>query len=277
MWFERFFLINEKPDIVVVYGDTNSTLAGALVASKLHIPVAHIEAGLRSYNKEMPEEINRVLTDHISSLLFVPSEISKENLKKEGISNNVYIVGDIMKDLVLKAVENGWITKPKTEMDSYYYVTLHRPYNTDEKKRLVYVLEKLNKLDKHSIFSIHPRTRNAMKNFDLKEIDFPNITFIDPQGYFSNLGYLYYSSGLITDSGGMQKEAYWLQKKCATIRKETEWVETLAYNCNHLFFMDLDELNLQLKHHQEKFSNLLYGNGETSNEIVEIMLNNIYK
>lgn len=125
-------LVNEAPDIVVVYGDTNSTLAGALVASKLHIPVAHIEAGLRSFNKEMPEEINRVLTDHVSDMLFVPSESSKNNLKKEGITNNVYNVGDIMKDLVLKAVDNSWIVEPKTNYKSYYFVTLHRPYNTHE-------------------------------------------------------------------------------------------------------------------------------------------------
>ncbi|MBK8622490.1 MAG: UDP-N-acetylglucosamine 2-epimerase [Saprospiraceae bacterium] len=127
---------SERPDIVVVYGDTNSTLAGALVAAKLKIPVAHIEAGLRSYNKEMPEEINRILTDHISDFLFVPSDVSRENLKKEGIVNNAFIVGDIMKDLVQRAVKNNWIHVPEMAQNPYYYVTIHRPYNTDEKTGL---------------------------------------------------------------------------------------------------------------------------------------------
>jgi len=262
-------LVHEAPDVVVVYGDTNSTLAGALVASKLHIPVAHIEAGLRSYNKEMPEEINRVLTDHISDLLFVPSEISEGNLKKEGITKNVHLVGDIMKDLVLKAVGNAWIVRPETTFESYYYVTLHRPYNTDEKKRLQYVLEKLNQLDKHAIFSIHPRTRNAMKKFDMKEVDFPNITFIDPQSYFINLGYLYYSSGLITDSGGMQKEAYWVQRKCVTIRKETEWLETLSGGANVLLFEDLSNLATSLVEKNIKYDGNLYGGGDTAEIIVQ--------
>ncbi|MBK8547494.1 MAG: UDP-N-acetylglucosamine 2-epimerase [Saprospiraceae bacterium] len=158
---------SERPDIVVVYGDTNSTLAGALVTAKLKIPLVHIEAGLRSYNKEMPEEINRILTDHISEFLFVPSDVSKENLKREGIVNNVFIVGDIMKDLVLKAVENKWIHAPEIMPQHYYYITIHRPYNTDEKDRLTYVLDSLNKLDKKAIFAIHPRTRNAMKSYGL--------------------------------------------------------------------------------------------------------------
>ncbi|MBK6782312.1 MAG: UDP-N-acetylglucosamine 2-epimerase (non-hydrolyzing) [Saprospiraceae bacterium] len=234
---------SERPDIVVVYGDTNSTLAGALVAAKLKIPLVHIEAGLRSYNKEMPEEINRILTDHISEFLFVPSDVSKENLKREGIVNNVFIVGDIMKDLVLKAVENKWIHAPEImPQKHYYYITIHRPYNTDEKDRLTYVLDSLNKLDKKAIFAIHPRTRNAMKSYGLLETDYTNILFIDPQSYFKSLGYLYYSSGFITDSGGMQKEAYWLEKKCITIRKETEWVETLSGNANVLMFSDLNNL-----------------------------------
>ena len=261
-------LVNEAPDIVVVYGDTNSTLAGALVASKLHIPVAHIEAGLRSYNKEMPEEINRVLTDHISAFLFVPSEQSLDNLVKEGITKNVFSVGDIMKDLVLKSVENSWIIAPEQVDEAYYYVTLHRPYNTDEKDRLLYVLSSLNILNKRVIFAIHPRTRNAMKNFGLEETDFQNITFIAPQSYFSNLGYLYYSEGLITDSGGMQKEAYWLQKKCVTVRKETEWVETLKERMNVLLFNDLSDIQQYLNEQNLSFYQSLYGNSNTALEII---------
>jgi UDP-GlcNAc3NAcA epimerase len=260
---------SEKPDLVVVYGDTNSTLAGALVAAKLKIPLVHIEAGLRSYNKEMPEEINRILTDHISDFLFVPSDVSKENLKKEGIENNVFIVGDIMKDLVLKAVENKWIYKPAAMQQAYYYVTIHRPYNTDEKDRLTYVLDSLNKLDKKAVFAIHPRTRNAMKSYGLSETDYTNILFIDPQSYFKSLGYLYYSSGLITDSGGMQKEAYWLEKKCVTIRKETEWVETLSGNANVLMFSDLSNLKSNILQIPNAFDKELYGNGDTAVQIVK--------
>ncbi len=260
---------SERPDIVVVYGDTNSTLAGALVAAKLKIPLVHIEAGLRSYNKEMPEEINRILTDHISDFLFVPSNVSKENLKREGIVNNVFIVGDIMKDLVLKAVENKWIHAPEIMPQQYYYITIHRPYNTDEKDRLTYVLDSLNKLDKKAIFAIHPRTRNAMKSYGLLETDFTNILFIDPQSYFKSLGYLYYSSGLITDSGGMQKEAYWLEKKCITIRKETEWIETLIGSANELLFSDLTNLKSNMIQIPSVFDKGLYGNGDTAGQIVK--------
>lgn len=261
-------VIKEKPDMVVVYGDTNSTLAGALVASKLHIPLAHIEAGLRSFNKEMPEEINRILTDHVSDLLFVPSHISVENLKKEGISTNVSIVGDIMKDLVQKSVKNSWISSKSGSDNGYYYVTLHRPYNTDEKDRLFYVLNCLEALDKKTIFAIHPRTRNAIKGFGMPEDDFKNIDFISPQGYFANLGYLFHSEGLITDSGGMQKEAYWLGKKCVTIRKETEWIETLDNQNNVLMFHDLSALGDAISKPTKSLDTELYGNGNTARQIV---------
>jgi UDP-GlcNAc3NAcA epimerase len=264
-------VLTEKPDFVVVYGDTNSTLAGALVAAKLHIPLVHIEAGLRSFNKEMPEEINRVLTDHISDYLFVPSQTSVKNLSNEGITKNVYDVGDIMKDLVLKATSHNWIQK-SSNVGSYYYITLHRPYNTDAKDRLIYVLKSLNTLDKKAIFSIHPRTRNAMKSYSLEESDFVNIDFIDPQSYFSNLSFLYYSDGLITDSGGMQKEAYWLFKKCVTIRKETEWVETLKDGNNILLFEDLSNMNVILKSNFISSERQLYGDGNAAKKMVDILL-----
>ncbi len=260
----------DKPDGMVVYGDTNSTLAGALIASKLHIPVFHIEAGLRSFNKEMPEEINRVLTDHVSESLFVPSTIAVDNLQKEGIVNNVFNVGDIMKDLIYYIKENDLINDKKIE-GNYYYVTIHRPYNTDSKERLEYVLKSLNKLDVKVLMSIHPRTSNLMKTYELEENLYTNIEFISPQSYFDNLSHLYHSCGLITDSGGMQKEAYWLTKKCATIRKETEWIETLSNGSNILLFEDLSNLNLLMKEANLNWDNTLYGNGNTSNKIVEII------
>lgn len=268
-------VLEEKPDWMVVYGDTNSTLAGALVAAKLHVPIAHIEAGLRSFNKEMPEEVNRVLTDHISDLLLVPSNVAVENLAKEGIEKNVHTVGDIMKDLVVYSIDNDHISARKQDGE-YYYATLHRPYNTDEKERLEYVLDSLSKVDKTVVFSIHPRTINAMKKFELSRDNYPNIVFIDPQGYFDNLSYLYYSSGLITDSGGMQKEAYWLKKKCVTIRTETEWVETIEDSANTLVFEELSGLT-EIMSTPAKWNDKLYGDANCGEHISSLLIQNSKK
>lgn len=261
-------LLKEQPDGVIVYGDTNSTLAGSLVASKLHIPIFHIEAGIRSYNREMPEEINRVLTDHVSSLMFVPSKIGVANLKKEGIEKNVIEVGDIMKDLIEAAVNNKWLTRENDEKEPYYYATIHRPYNTDSKDRLLDVLNMLNSLDKKVIFPIHPRTKNLMLEFKLNVSDFINVEFIEPQGYLNNLSYLSYSSGLVTDSGGMQKEAYWMKKRCVTIRKETEWVETVEHNWNTLVFNNLETVKECLLSVPESYIPL-YGDGNAGNRIID--------
>ena len=260
----------EKPDGIVVYGDTNSTLAGALVASKLQIPVFHIEAGLRSFNREMPEEINRVLTDHISSLLLTPSDNAVDNLRREGILQGVHVVGDIMKDLVSFVSEAGIIGEPPVKA-AYYYVTIHRPYNTDQEERLEYVLENLNKLDKGVVMSLHPRTKNLMQQYGLEMQRFANITFIEPQSYFANLTYLSHSDGLITDSGGMQKEAYWLQKKCVTIRKETEWTETIATGGNALLFTDLGDLKNEIKIQPASWDKSLYGKGDAARQIVALI------
>lgn len=264
-------VLAEKPDAMVVYGDTNSTLAGALVAGKLHVPIVHIEAGLRSYNQEMPEEMNRVMTDHISKLLLVPSQKSVGNLKKEGLTKGVHIVGDIMKDLVLKCVSDGVIGK-KTKKEDYYYVTLHRPYNVDEKDRLQYVLESLNILDKKVVFAAHPRTQHRIKEFGLQD-KLDNIEVIDPQAYFENLTFLYHSSGLITDSGGMQKEAYWLNKPCVTIRSETEWVETLTNSANVLLFEDLSNLKNIMNRSIPLYEDNLYGDGNAAFAICKLIDN----
>jgi UDP-GlcNAc3NAcA epimerase len=264
----------EQPDGVVVYGDTNSTLAGALVASKLHIPIFHIEAGLRSYNKEMPEEINRVLTDHISTCLFVPSKIATQNLKKEGIVRGIYNVGDVMKDLINHVKNKGLISNQMAK-ESFYYVTLHRPYNTDSKERLSYVLKSLNNLSLKVVMSIHPRTNNLMKSFDLDKESYENISFIEPQSYFDNLSYLNNCQGLITDSGGMQKEAYWLEKRCITVRKETEWVETLEDGNNVLLFNDLSKMKDVLNGEIGTWNGRLYGDGLCSDKIVDIIKRNL--
>lgn len=262
----------ENPDGAVVYGDTNSTLAGALVASKLHIPIFHIEAGLRSYNREMPEEINRVLTDVISDLLFVPSDVAIKNLNKEGINKKIFNVGDIMKDVVNFFVKGNRL-KNHISNGSYYYATIHRPYNTDEKERLLYVLSMINELNNKVVFSLHPRTRNLAERYGINTEEFSNIEFIKPQSYVDNLSLLKYSQGLITDSGGMQKEAYWLEKKCITIRKETEWKETILCDANTLLFEDLSGMQQYFENQNKvKWNSELYGDSNTAHKIVDQIL-----
>lgn len=267
-------VIAEKPDAILVYGDTNSTLAGALVASKLNIPVIHIEAGLRSFNKEMPEEINRILTDHISCLLFVPTDTAVTNLAKEGITTNVFKTGDVMCDMVNIAL--AYLQKDLTEKAvPFYYATIHRPYNTDDIDRLKYVLSSLNKLSLTVKLALHPRTRNRMKQMGLLENEFPNIHFLPPLGYFENINYQYQSSGIITDSGGIQKEAYILKKQCITIRKETEWVETLKSGWNTLVFKNLSSLEVIFetvpKHHEAG----IYGDGHSAHDIINKIISNL--
>lgn len=260
-------IIDEKPDGVVVYGDTNSTLAGALVAVKLHIPVFHIEAGLRSFNKEMPEEVNRILTDHISSKLFVTSDVAVENLSQEGLSKDAVMVGDIMKDLVNLVITENKIGDKKSDF-GYYYVTIHRPYNTDNLERLTKIFKALNSLPEKVIIALHPRTKKMVQDFGIKTEDFSNLIIIEPQSYFDNLNYLYYSKGLITDSGGMQKEAYWLQKRCVTVRTETEWTETVALGGNTLMFDDLSDLGTELCKFPADWNGNLYGDGNAAGKIV---------
>jgi UDP-GlcNAc3NAcA epimerase len=264
-------VLEEKPDAILVYGDTNSTLAGALVGSKLHIPIIHIEAGLRSFNKEMPEELNRILTDHVSAMLFVPTQNAIDNLHKEGITENIYLSGDVMKDMV-NIVKAKGILEDSADKNQYYYATLHRPYNTDEKKRLAYILNTFNQLSYPVKFPAHPRTRHKMKAFGLDEADYPNVIFCEPFSYFDNMKQLFNARALITDSGGMQKEAYWMNKKCATIRTETEWVETLHDGWNTLMFEDLSNLGEVLETKSEYWKTDLYGTGNSSNEIIELII-----
>lgn len=260
-------LIELKPDVLIVYGDTNSTIGASLAAAKLNIPIAHIEAGLRSFNRKMPEEVNRVLTDHVSSLLFVPSPLAIENLKHEGITNNVFLCGDVMKDIQKTVLESGLI--PDNENKNFYYATIHRPYNTDEKERILSILDIFNKMDKKVIFAIHPRTKHLLIDTYKHELDYKNIEFIEPQGYFNNLSYLQACDCLITDSGGMQKEAYWFNKKCVTIRTETEWTETLENDCNHLVFENLNDIQGIINNSVPVFDNKLYGENNASALIAE--------
>ncbi|MCB9222388.1 MAG: UDP-N-acetylglucosamine 2-epimerase (non-hydrolyzing) [Ignavibacteria bacterium] len=258
----------EHPGAVLVYGDTNSTLAGALVAAKMHIPVIHIEAGLRSFNRDMPEEINRVITDHVSDLLFAPTDVAIDNLAQEGITNNVYRCGDIMRDAI--RIARDLISEPAPDQP-YYFVTLHRPYNTDDPERLQDILQMLNQLDLTVVFAMHPRTKNHLVEQDYDFAGLPNVTIIDPVSYFDCIAYQVCAEAVITDSGGMQKEAYMLGKKCITIRPETEWVETLEHGWNTLVYDDLSALALALKNKPGLHQDDLYGDGRAAEEIAGVI------
>lgn len=230
-------LIKESPDMILVYGDTNSTVAGSLASAKLHIPTGHIEAGLRSFNKEMPEEINRIVTDHISDLLFAPSKAAMQNLKKENLSEKSYYTGDIMYDCTLyykniAESKSQILQKMDLTPEKYYLVTLHRPYNVDEIKKTKIIVEALNQIESAVIFPIHPRTHKMFKEFDI-DLN-KNIKTIPPVGYLDFLVLEKNAKKIITDSGGIQKEAYYLKTPCITMRPETEWVETLEFGWNVL-------------------------------------------
>lgn len=266
-------LLKEKPVAILVYGDTNSTLAGALAASKIHIPVIHVEAGLRSYNKEMPEEVNRIMTDHVSKLLFCSSQIGISNLMTEGISKGVYECGDLMKDalLILKNRLHNLVNEP------YIYATFHRPYNTDDFNRITSVLSNLNSLSTRVIFPVHPRTRKVLESNKLNLESFGNITFIEPVGYIDSLSYQQFSTCVITDSGGIQKEAYWLKRKCITVRSETEWIETIEGDWNQLVFEDLSKIK-DAYHNtpNEVLYNInLYGTGDAAYQICSVINSNL--
>ncbi len=263
---------DEKPDAILIYGDTNSTLAAALVAAKMQIPQIHIEAGLRSYNRQMPEEINRIIADEFAAMLFCPTSQAITNLKNEGITHSgVYLCGDVMCDM-LKMIDGK--TKRLVE-EPYYFVTLHRPYNTDNKERLSLVLHTLNALKKKVVFPIHPRTLTRMETFGLFQDQFPNIQFIEPVGYVESVSYQKFSDCVITDSGGMQKEAYMLQKKCITLRSETEWVETLFNGWNTLLFDDVKKIETLIQEPTGPYIDNIYGDGHAAEEIVGIIFENL--
>lgn len=277
-------LLNEKPDFVMVYGDTNSTLAGALVASKLLIPVIHVEAGLRSYNRNMPEEQNRVLTDHISEVLICPTETAVENLKKEGITKKVYLTGDVMCDSVLHYSElaekkinlNNIELTPiykKKEVTEWYLATIHRAENTMDDKNLNSILDVFERLDKMVIFPIHPRIKKMVNKLNEKN-DYQNIYFVEPVDYLTMLYLTRNACKVVTDSGGLQKECYILDTPCITIREQTEWIETLNNGYNVLSKPEKDELynkiiNSNVNKNTEKIH--YYGDGKAAQKINDII------
>ena len=233
-------LINRRPDLVIVYGDTNSTLAGALAACKLRIPLAHVEAGLRSFNREMPEEHNRVLTDHSSDLLFSPTKTAVDNLLLEGISNGVHLVGDTMYDAVLQfgeiAHERSTILQDlNLKQRGYLLATIHRPSNVDNPANLRGILAAFFEIDKPIVFPVHPRTKTRIKKLGHdfnKTLEISQVRMISPVGYLDMLRLEQNAELLFTDSGGMQKEAYFFNVPCVTLRNETEWVELVEHGCN---------------------------------------------
>jgi len=243
-------MIEQKPDLVIVFGDTNSTLAGALAAAKLNIPVIHIEAGLRSYNKNMPEEINRIATDHISRYLFVPTQTAMSILRSEGLEKISYFTGDIMVDTMKNNLEialqkSDIISSLKLEEKEYNLLTLHRHYNVDEPVILKHLLGQLEQLEEKVIFPVHPRTKKMLR--DIYYVP-KNIEMTEPQGYLDFVALEYYSKRILTDSGGIQKEAYILRKPCITLRTETEWVETVEEKWNLLVNPSDNEIASKITH-----------------------------
>ncbi len=268
-------LMHEQPDWVLVYGDTDSTLAGALAAKKLHIRVAHVEAGLRSYNEAMPEEINRILTDRISDLLFCPSETAVNQLRNEGrLSNNAQVVmsGDVMKDAARQF--SSLMRKPATDLpDRFVLCTFHRAENVDNEqtlKQLLYALE-LTCNTIPVVCPLHPHTRKSIEAIAYP-IDRSPIQFIDPVGYLEMLYLLSHSTLVMTDSGGLQKEAYYMEKYCVTLRNETEWTELVGCGYNHVVGtepMNIVQTVQNLLDVTPVFPFELYGDGNAAEIIAE--------
>ena len=234
-------MLDQKPDVMVCFGDTNSTLAACLAAAKLEIPSIHIEAGLRSFNRSMPEEINRVVADHTSNLLFAPTEVAMQHLKNEGLETRAVLTGDIMVDSVRFVQQK--ISSESAREKGYLLVTLHRPYNVDDPEKLKKLFTLLSEVKHQIVFPIHPRTRNILKKHSIQVPK--NMEIIDPQGYIEFQGMLKDCSKVVTDSGGLQKEAYIAGKPCITLRPETEWVETVDAGWNIL--LDINDPDLVSK------------------------------
>ena len=273
-------LISERPDWVLVYGDTNSTLAGALAAAKLLIPVAHVEAGLRSFNRAMPEEINRVMADHVSELLLCPSESAVTNLAKEGISRGVHLIGDVMSD-TLKWVRQRIDRSPPPVLkhlglseSAYLLCTVHRNENADNMDRLSGIMAALARFNERVIFPVHPRTRKTMES---KQLQAPaNVSLIDPLGYLDMMALARSARMILTDSGGLQKEAYWLGVPCVTLREETEWTETVDAGWNVLTGSDTERIVSAVRDFSRPvFRPPLYGEGGVAAKCVALLRNEV--
>ena len=272
-------ILQEKPDVVLVYGDTNSTIAGALAAVKLHVPVAHVEAGLRSFNWDMPEEINRVLTDRISQFLFCPTQTAMDNLKADGLAEKSYLVGDVMVDALyfFSKIAQHKVNPLKRfdlQPESYSLATIHRPVNTDNPDNLRSILQAFIDSEERIIFSIHPRTQKLMREFGIYELieANPNFLISEPLSYLDILLLEKSARRILTDSGGIQKEAFLWGVPCITLREETEWLETVNQGWNILVGADYDKILTALNTFEPASErNFSYGDGHTSEKIVKIL------
>ncbi len=269
-------LLKVQPDLVLVYGDCNTTLAGALAASKLHIKVGHIEAGLRSYDRSMPEEINRVLTDHCSDLLFCPTQRSVDNLRNENITEGVFLTGDVMVDALYinkKIAEQSTILqKLNLKKKGYLVVTLHRASNTDTIESLRNIVEALCEIKDTIVFPVHPRTENFLRKYNLFDKLKKQIIVLKPLGYFDFLCLMNNAKKVLTDSGGIQKEAYILKIPCITLRDNTEWVETVDDNWNVIVGTGNNQvINMVDDFNPKNKQNYAFGDGTSSKKILEII------
>jgi len=284
-------LLQEKPDLLVIFGDTNSTLAGALAAAKLQIPIAHVEAGLRSFNRRMPEEINRIAADHLSDILLAPTATAVENLRREGLADKTTLTGDIMYDTVrrnirLAASKSTLLRQLQLTPHAYYLATVHRAENTDDPQKLLAILNELNKIAAHQypvVFPIHPRTTNRIKMSLPDWAPHPQLRIIPPVGYLDMLQLTQGARLAFTDSGGLQKEAFFLNCPCVTLREETEWVETVAAKGNVITGADPKKIEQAFLHWEHQlgdgrvdFSESVrqhFGNGQTAKQVLHTILN----
>lgn len=273
-------LLDEKPNAVLVYGDTNSTMAAALAASKLHIPVAHVESGLRSFNMQMPEEINRIVTDKVSNLLFCPTQTAVDNLQAEGYSQSFYhihLTGDVMYDAALFYFERSApkiIEQLQLQNKQFILATIHRAENTNNMEHLAAIVSALNELNKEQqvVVPLHPRTSKLIDQLNIK----PEFTIIEPVGYFDMLQLLHNCSLVITDSGGLQKEAYFFKKFCVIMREQTEWKELVEHGFATIAGSSKEQIIMQSKQFMNSsFSGdaVLYGDGKAGEKIANILEN----
>jgi UDP-N-acetylglucosamine 2-epimerase len=269
-------LVAGRPDYLLVYGDTNSTMAGALAASKLGVPIVHVEAGLRSFNRSMPEEINRVVADHLSELLLCPSETAVTHLASEGITRNVHLVGDVMLDVLNWATERAQaqgsvaLGRLGVTPGSYLLATVHRSENTDAVSRLSAIINAFNSVDEPVVFPVHPRTRKAIAAAGCRLE--PHVQLVDPLGYLDMITLTRSARLVLTDSGGLQKEAYWVGVPCVTLRDETEWVETVACGWNRLVGSDTGRIVDAVRSFAPAGPGpMLYGDGQAAVRCVELL------
>lgn len=265
--------MQEAPDAVIVFGDTNSTLAGALAAVKLHFPVVHIEAGLRSFNRKMPEEINRVLTDHESALLMCPTKLAVQNLKNEGITSGVHATGDLMYDVMralapIAAQRSKILSANGLENGGYALATLHRAENTVTEAALRKARDFIVALsaERPVVLPLHPRTKAALARFNIAPLSDSDVRILEPVGYLDMLAFLQGAALVVTDSGGLQKEAYFAGAPCITMRDETEWVETITHGWNRLWSVEA---------YQERKPIEAYGDVHSAEKIIDAIVNNI--